>query len=68
MVLYCLPNSALLIHSPIALNESEMNKLETLGTPSILIVPNRIHRLDAAVYKQRYPQIRIVCPATQPKK
>jgi hypothetical protein len=63
MVLYRLPNSTLLIHSAIALNEAEMQKLEALGTPAILIVPNRIHRLDAAVYKQRYPQLTIVCPA-----
>lgn len=62
MVLYRLPNSTLLIHSAIALDESEIKKLEALGIPSILIVPNRIHRLDAAVYKQRYPQITVVCP------
>ncbi|MCC5644619.1 hypothetical protein LC607_17070 [Nostoc sp. CHAB 5824] len=63
MVLYRLPDSTLLIHSAIALNETEMQKLEALGNPHILIVPNRIHRLDAAVYKQRYPQLTIVCPA-----
>lgn len=63
MVLYRLPDASLLIHSAIALNEPEMAKLESLGTPKILIVPNRIHRLDAGVYKQRYPQLIVVCPA-----
>ncbi|MBW4622682.1 MAG: hypothetical protein KME17_25405 [Cyanosarcina radialis HA8281-LM2] len=63
MVLYRLPDSNLLIHSAIALNESEMAKLESLGEPKILIVPNRIHRLDAGVYKRRYPQLIVVCPA-----
>lgn len=63
MVLYKLADASLLIHSAIALNEPGMAKLESLGTPKILIVPNRIHRLDAGVYKQRYPQLIIVCPA-----
>lgn len=63
MVLYRLPNSRLLIHSAIALDEPEMQKLEAIGTPHILIVPNRIHRIDAAIYKQRYPQLTVVCPA-----
>jgi hypothetical protein len=63
MVLYRLADGSLLIHSAIALNEQQMAKLESLGTPNILIVPNRIHRLDAGVYKQRYPQLKVVCPA-----
>lgn len=63
MVLYRLADGSLLIDSAIALNEQEMAKLESLGTPKILIVPNRIHRLDAGAYKQRYPQLIVVCPA-----
>lgn len=63
MILYRLADGSLLIHSAIALNESGMAKLESLGTPNILIVPNRIHRLDASVYKKRYPQLVVVCPA-----
>ena len=63
MVLYRLPDSHLLIHSAIALDEQAMTQLEALGTPKIMVVPNRIHRLDAAVYKQRYPQLLVVCPA-----
>jgi TetR/AcrR family transcriptional regulator len=51
MIIYRLADSSLLIHSAIALNESGMAKLESLGTPKILIVPNRIHRLDANVFK-----------------
>ncbi|NJM61197.1 MAG: hypothetical protein HC849_14875 [Oscillatoriales cyanobacterium RU_3_3] len=63
MVLYKLTDGSLLIHSAIALNEAEMAKLESLGTPKIAIVPNRIHRFDAGIYKQRYPQLIVVCPA-----
>jgi hypothetical protein len=63
MVLYKLPDSTLLIHSTIVLNEAGMAQLESLGTPKIMIVPNRIHRLDARVYKQRYPELLVVAPA-----
>ncbi len=63
MVLYRLADSSLLIHSAIALNEQGMAQLESLGAPKILVVPNRIHRLDAGMYKQRYPQLIVVCPA-----
>lgn len=63
MVLYKLPDSTLLIHSAIALTEAGMAELESLGTPKVLIVPNRIHRLDARIYKQRYPDVLVVAPA-----
>lgn len=63
MVLYKLADSSLLIHSAIALNEPGMTRLESLGAPKILVVPNRIHRLDVGIYKQRYPQLIVVCPA-----
>lgn len=62
MILYKLPDSTLLIHSALALNESGIKQLESLGTPKIMIVPNRIHRLDARVFKQRYPDIMVVAP------
>ncbi|MCX6111076.1 MAG: hypothetical protein NTZ90_15890 [Proteobacteria bacterium] len=64
MVVYRLPQSGgLLIHSAVALDDQRIKKLEALGQPEILIVPNRMHRLDAAVYKERYPKIRVLCPA-----
>ncbi len=50
MVIYKLPDSTLLIHSAIALDEADMTQLESLGTPKIMIVPNRIHRIDARGY------------------
>lgn len=63
MILYRLADGSLLIHSAIALNETEMAKLESLGKPKIMVVPNRIHRFDAAIYKKRYPQLVVICPA-----
>ena len=62
MILYKLPDSTLLIHSAIALDEAGMRQLESLGTPKIMIVPNRIHRMDAGVYKQRYPKLLTIAP------
>lgn len=58
----------LLIHSAVAMDESSMSELEAWGEPSVLVVPNGWHRLDAAVFKKRYPRIRVVCPAGSRKK
>src|SRR5690242_11740612 len=48
------------IFSAIALNSAEMRKIEQLGTPSFLIVPSDMHRLDARIWKECYPAIRVV--------
>ena len=61
MVVYQIPKTnSLLLHSVIALNEEEMKKLEELGDPNIIIVPNHLHTLDASVYQRRYPHIKTV--------
>ena len=39
-----------------------MARIEALGRPSVLIVPNPGHRLDAKIWKQRYPDIRVLTP------
>ena len=56
------PDGRLVIHNGIALDEPDMAALEAWGEPSVLIVPNGFHRLDAARYGRRYPNIRIHCP------
>ncbi|HEV8245565.1 MAG TPA: hypothetical protein VGP93_07345, partial [Polyangiaceae bacterium] len=33
------------------------------GKPRILVVPNGFHRQDAPIYKKRYPDLKVVCPA-----
>jgi hypothetical protein len=50
------------IFSAMALNETGMRKVEKLGKPSLLIVPNGHHRLDAHAWKERYPKLKVVCP------
>ncbi len=56
-------DGTLLLHSVIAMNDEGMAALDAQGAPSILIVPNAGHRMDAPFYKARYPNIRVVCPA-----
>lgn len=53
-----LQSGALVIFSAIALNDAKMQKIEVLGRPSVLIVPNTFHGQDAAAWKARYPDMR----------
>lgn len=62
MVVARLANGELVLHSAIALDEAGMSALEALGRPAWLVVPNGWHRLDAARYKARYPDMKVVCP------
>ena len=50
------------IFSAIALDEPEMARIEAMGRPAVLIVPGDHHRLDARVWKDRYPDIQVVTP------
>jgi hypothetical protein len=50
------------IYSAIALQDEEMARIETLGRPTVLIVPSGNHRLDAKIWKSRYPKLKILAP------
>jgi hypothetical protein len=50
------------IWSAMALDEAEMATIEAMGRPSFLIVPNDFHRMDAKIWKDRYPEIKVVTP------
>src|SRR5688572_16813801 len=63
MVVARMKDGGLVIHNAIALGDQEMKELEAFGTPKILVVPNGFHRQDARIYKERYPGLRVVCPA-----
>jgi len=45
-----------------------MEALESWGTPSFLIVPSDVHRMDAKIWKDRYPKLFVLCPAGARKK
>src|ERR1041385_7521020 len=68
MTLVKLASGGLMIHNAIALEEDLMKEIEAFGTPEILVVPNGFHRLDAKVFKQRYPNARVLAPARGGKK
>lgn len=52
----------LVIHNAIALEEEGMKRIEELGEPAYLVVPNGYHRMDAPRFKARYPKLKVVCP------
>lgn len=62
MTVVRLQDSRLVIFSAIALDEDEMDALEAFGTPGYLIVPSDIHRLDAKIWKDRYPNLKVIAP------
>jgi len=63
MTLARLADGGLVVWSAIALSEPEMGQLEALGRLRFLVVPGPGHRLDARIYKDRYPQLEVVAPA-----
>lgn len=63
MTLYRLDDGGLLIHGAQALREATMQQLEGLGPPRVMIVASPFHSLHEALYKQRYPQLTVLCPA-----
>jgi hypothetical protein len=62
MIVYRYAGDSLLLHSVVALEEHSMRQLESLGKPSIMMVPNWDHWAHIAAFKKRYPDITVVCP------
>jgi len=62
MTIVRLSDRRLVIFSAIALKEDEMRRIGDYGTPAFLLVPNAIHRLDAKIWKDRYPAIKVITP------
>jgi hypothetical protein len=50
------------VFSPVALHETAMREIEKLGPQRFMVVPNGFHRLDARIWKQRYPEAKVLCP------
>lgn len=68
MTLVKLDSGGLLVHNAVALEAELMKEIEAFGAPEILVVPNGFHRLDAKVFKERYPTVKVLCPAGARKK
>jgi hypothetical protein len=62
MTVVRLNDGRLVVFSAIALDEDQMGVLEAFGRPAYLIVPSDKHRLDAKIWKDRYPAIQVVAP------
>lgn len=62
MTIVRLKDGASIIYSAIALDEPEMEQIEAFGAPRYLIVPGDAHRVDAKIFKQRYPALRVIAP------
>lgn len=57
-----LRDGRLIIYSAIALDESEMEALEKFGAPTFLVIPSDRHRMDAKIWKDRYPRLLVLAP------
>jgi len=68
MTVVRLRDGRLVIYSAIALDEPQMKELEAFGKPSFLVVPNGIHRMDARIWKERYPQLEVIAPSAAAEK
>jgi hypothetical protein len=62
MTIARLASGDLVVFSAIALNDAEMTKVDALGRPAFLVVPNAFHRQDAPAWKSRYPAMQVVAP------
>ena len=62
MTVAALNGGGTVVFSPVALHEPAMQEIEALGRPRFMVVPNGFHRLDARVWKKRYPNVKVLCP------
>lgn len=63
MTVVRLRDGRLVIFNAVALDEDAMRRLEDFGKPAFLVVPNGHHRLDAKIWKDRYPEMQVITPA-----
>jgi hypothetical protein len=62
MTVVRLHDGSSIIYSAIALDEKRMTEIEAFAMPRYLVVPGDAHRLDAKIYKERYPDLLVVTP------
>ncbi len=58
----CVMEDGLLVFSPICLPEKQMAQLFDGQTVRYIVAPNGWHRLDTALYKERFPQALVLAP------
>jgi hypothetical protein len=62
MVVYRKSNGGLIVHSGVVIDDEALSEMLSWGRIDTLIVPNPWHRLDAAAYREKFPNIQIVAP------
>jgi hypothetical protein len=62
MTVYRLPDGRLVLYSVVAMHAADLEALEKLGRPALMVMPHDRHAMDAPFYKRRYPDLRILAP------
>jgi hypothetical protein len=62
MTVVRLADRRLVVYSAIALDAGEMQALQQFGLPAYLIVPGDSHRMDAKIWKDRFPNMLVIAP------
>jgi hypothetical protein len=62
MTVHRLPDGRLLLYSVVAMHPADLEALEKLGRPAIMVMPHDRHQMDAPFYKRRYPDLRVLAP------
>ena len=60
MTIIRLESGDLLLYSVVAMDETGMFALEQLGKPKYMLIPHPWHIMDAAFYKERYPDLVVI--------
>jgi len=60
MTIVRLRDGSLLLDSVVAMNEAGMASLESVGRPSVIVIPHPPHLMDAGFYAHRYPSASMV--------
>jgi hypothetical protein len=69
MTVVRLPGSRLFLHSPIARSTELARRVEELGSPALLVAPNRFHHLYVRDWQAAYPGARLhVAPGLETKR
>jgi hypothetical protein len=63
MTLARLDSGDLVVHNPVALDETSMRTVDSLGRVAFLVIPNGWHRLDLRPFRQRYPNAKVLAPS-----
>ncbi len=62
MVLGRLGDGRIVMHNAMALDDASMSQIDAWGNVAAIVIPNRFHRLDAAIVQQRYPNAKVYAP------